>query len=378
MGYGAGKQLFITEDDLAQLMHAAVGQTADAQNLALMYLHREIHQQAGTGGDVLDIQNDLVAEGAVPVVAVVLLAHLTTHHVLLNHIGVKLGTIQSGDIVAVTKHHHAVADLHQFLKVVGDEDDALVFVTHSAHDTINNVAATLGQSGGSFVNHQHVGIVDHDASQLYQLTILNVQLVDGPAGINIGAANGAAGDAGPFAETAFLTKEDVLSNGDTVDIALLLHDHADTLCGAFDHSGDLVKLSFIIDLAAGGRLHACQNRGNGRFAGAVLTDQTGDLAAVDFQVHMIERDRGTKVFAQLSGFNDQLVFIHGCATPFSLRCSDGTEHSVIYQFIYSKKTRASTHCKLCKIRLFLSCVLTVNSWYRYTEQKKGMRGEHCA
>ena len=286
-----------------------------------MHLHGEVHQKARAGGDIVHIQHHLVREGAVPVVAIVLLAHLAAHHVLFDDIGIELGAIQCGDVVAVTEHHHAVADLHQLLQVVGDEDDALILVTELAHDTIDNITATLRKSRGGLVHHQHLGVCHHHAGKLHQLTILNVQPINIPRGINIAAADvvqrllggldhGAAGDHTAAAELLLLTQKDVLGNGDAGDIALLLHDHADAHGSTLDHGGGLMELTFIVDLTAGGRLHTCQNGGDGGLTGAVLADQAGDLSAVDLQIHMIQRNSGAKVFAKLSGFNDQLFLVH--------------------------------------------------------------------
>ena len=122
--------------------------------------------------------------------------------------------------------------------------------------------------------------------------------------------HGAAGDHTTAAELLLLAQKDVLGNGNAGDIALLLHDHADTNGSTLNHGGGLMELTLIVDLTTGGRLHACQDGGNGGLTGTILTDQAGDLSAVDLQIHMIQRNSGAKVFAKLSGFNDQLFLVH--------------------------------------------------------------------
>ncbi len=204
---------------------------------------------------------------------------------------------------------------------MGDKDDGLVLVPHFPHDAVDAVAPLLAERGGRFVDHQDLRVLVNSLGDFHQLAVLHVQRLDRCGGIHPGKADGVQGllcfaDHGravdeDLAEAVLFAEEDVFRNRDAGDGALLLHDHADAQLGTLDHGGRVMRLSLEEHLAGGRRLHAGENGGDGRLARAVFSDQPGDLPAVDLDRYILQRYRGAEVFAEIPGFDNQLVLLQG-------------------------------------------------------------------
>ena len=222
----AGAVVGRAEHGLADLVHTALGQAADAQDLALVELERHVVQRTGDG-DVLHHDGDLALRlgRVVGVVGtIVVIAHLTADHEGLQLVLVDIAGVDGGDEVTVAQDGDAVGHAQDLSHVVADEDHAVTLGAHVTHDLEELVAAVLRKGGRGLVDDQDLGVEPRGLQDLDDLALLEVVVLDGRGGADLGQAEaveqllgllvhgGGVLDA-VLHEAALVAEEEVLGHG---------------------------------------------------------------------------------------------------------------------------------------------------------------------
>ena len=303
------------EEDLAQRVHAAVAQAADAHDLALAEGDAYILKRLAEA-DISQLHGHLVPMGRSEVAAVVVALQLPPDHAGADLIGVELVLGKMADDRTVPQDGQRVADLHDLFQVVGDEEYRFPLVPEPFHQIVEDLTSLLAERRRGLVHDQDLGILHHDLGDLHELSRLEVKRCHGRRARDILNADGpqrlvrfgvhrltvdAAEGAG---ELLRLAQEHVFRHGHALNGTALLHDHADAARERLDHAAGRPGLAVIEHLTGIGLLHAGRNGRDGGLAGAVFTDQSADLTGVDVQIHIAQRHGTGEGFADVLHFQD--------------------------------------------------------------------------
>ena len=190
---------------------------------------------------------------------------------------------------------------------MGNKDNGFIFFFHFFHNAVDDVTSFLGQCRGCLIYYQHFRLLINRFRDLNQFTILHIQGINRCTRIHTLKSNGVQCFFcfcihrffiynSESREFLFISKKNVLRNRNTGNGSLLLHDHSNSTGRTLNHGRRFVRLAFKKHFSAGCRLHACCNGCDGGFTGTVFTDQTGDLAAVNFKINVIQCHRRAKMF----------------------------------------------------------------------------------
>ena len=149
----------VAEDGLEQLAAAVAQQAGDTQHLAGVDGEGDV-PEVGAVAQAL-APEDLTAQ--LLVLVQVLGAHVVAHHEPGQVGGGHLGHRPGGHHVAVPQHGVPVADLHDLLELVGDEDDGHVLLLQHAHHIEHALNLRVGQGGGGLVHDNQGGLHHHGA-----------------------------------------------------------------------------------------------------------------------------------------------------------------------------------------------------------------------
>ena len=263
----AVQNLLRAEQSLAHRVHPALGQAADAQDLALVQLQVEAHQVL-PGGDAVGPQHHLVGI-AVVVAAVVVALDLAADHHLFHQVGVELAFVQRADDLAVPQHGDGVALLDQLVQVVADEQDAVPLARKLMHQLVQQFTPGLGQGGGGLVHDEDLGLPVHPLGDLHQLALLHAQPARPHRSVDLDAEgiqqflgflhHPGVVDERPLGKHLLVPEEDVVRYRDVRDRTGFLYDHADAGALGFQGTGRVPGLALVKHLAAGGLLDARRN-----------------------------------------------------------------------------------------------------------------------
>ena len=140
---------------------ALAGQTADAQDLALLHvqihvaddLAGHIHPQLADGhnGAGIGVVADVVGSAAG--------SHLAPHHVVGDVADVRLAGGHVLDHITVPHDDHLIAHRQDLLQAVGDEDHGDAPGGHAADGVQQRLRLLLGEHGGGFVQDQQLQVL---------------------------------------------------------------------------------------------------------------------------------------------------------------------------------------------------------------------------
>ena len=165
-------------------MHTAFAQAAEAKDLALVQFKREILQDS-TCRNVCRCQDDFVIVRTVKIGAVIIIGNFAANHVGTHFVDFHFLAFHGGNQNAVTQNRNGIADAHQFIKVMGDEQNCLFLAAEFAHDIIDNITSALRQCRRRLIHDKNLRMIVHGARNLYDFAILEVQIVDRSGGINM-------------------------------------------------------------------------------------------------------------------------------------------------------------------------------------------------
>ena len=299
------------EEGLAHLVHAALGEAADAQDLSPVQLERDVLELAGDA-DAPHGEGHAGGERLAVVLAVAVTTHLAADHesleLLLGHV---LGA-DGLDELAVAQDADRVGHREDLGHVVADEDHGATVVADLVHDAEELVAAVLAEGRGGLVHDEDLGREPGGAHDLDELAVLEVVVLDGVRGLDVVQAvvreellrllvHG-AGVLDPAAdELVLVAEEHVLGDGEAVEGALLLDDDGGTVVVGVDlvPGGDLLAVQLERALADGD--DAGEHVGEGRLAGAVLAYEGVHLSLVEVQGDVVDRVRGPEALVDAHG-----------------------------------------------------------------------------
>lgn len=139
---------------------------------------------SGTGRDAFSLQYHFAADRNTVVAAVIGTGHFTADHVALDDIFIHLIFGKSCDQLSVAQDGQCIAFGHQFVQIVGNEDDGLVLFFHPVHDAVYDLTALLGKRCRRFIDDQHFRPAVNDLGDLDQFAVLHAQRLDRHGGIH--------------------------------------------------------------------------------------------------------------------------------------------------------------------------------------------------
>ena len=289
----AAEELIGTEDGPHGLGTACADQTGKAGDLARMGLEADILQDAGLV-EVPGLQPDLALLAEFLGVEVV---QSTADHGLDQGVLGHILDIFGNDVLAVTHNGDAVAQFEKLFEFVGNEQhgDAPGFQTTDGGHQLRDLFLTEG--GGGLVHddqlcvqRDRLGDLDHLLQADAQLAALSLnvdlgmtQRGEGPAGflVHLGVVQERALLDGP-------AHEHVVRDGQLLDDIQFLINAGDTCFPGLDGVAEGHLAAIHKDLALFGDIDTGEDLDQGGFTGAVLTDQSMDLAGTDAQGHALQ------------------------------------------------------------------------------------------
>ena len=242
------------EAGLADFVHTGLGQTAEAQDLALVKIEGHV-VDASRHGHVADAHHDLVGDLFAVVRAVVVAGHFTADHQLLQSFFIDVLALHSIDVNAVAQDRDGVGKSQDLGKVVGDEDDRISFRTDPVHVLVEFLTAFLGKRRGGLVDDHDLRPEVGRLDDLHQLPVLEVVVLDHIGSLDalepvllqefVRPAVHGVGILDPHLdEHVLMSEEDVLSHCQTVQCAELLDDdgNAFQVCLHLVLRGDLLSV----------------------------------------------------------------------------------------------------------------------------------------
>ena len=218
-----------------------------------------------------------------------------------------------------------VALVHDLFEFVRNEDDRAALVAVALDEAVEYVAARLGQRRGRLIDDDELRLAVKGACQLHHLAVLKAQMLRQFAGADVRGADGvqrllrllvhaAVVHQAKAGEGVLLAQKDVGRHGDGIDRALFLHDHAHAQLVGLDDRLRGVGLAEELHLPLVRLEQAGDDRGNGRFARAVLADQAADLSRQDVKRNVLERVGAAKtlvdVFDPQQNFSSIVIHTH--------------------------------------------------------------------
>src|SRR5579883_516186 len=209
---------------------------------------------------------------------------------------------------AVAKHGDAIGDGENLVELVADINDGDAARLQLAHDVEEPPHVIFRQRGGRLVHDQDARLVRQGAQDFDALAIADAERADDAVGIEI--VNFERGEQlfrllahrspiDPAKSAARrMAHENVLGDGEFGEEQQLLIDRGDADAPRVVRPLQMDRLAVDDHLAAVGRKHAGDDLDQGRFAGAILAEQSVRLAFGD-----VERDAGQRAHAW-EGFFD--------------------------------------------------------------------------
>ena len=200
--------------------------------------------------------------------------------------------------LAIAQHGDVIADLQEFIQLVRDVNDgdaaALQLVDHAEEHFNLGVA----QGRGWLIHDQDANILRQRPGNFDDLLLADAQVADRGIRLDIlfqpphelasvfflgfPVDGHATGD--------FTRQVDVFNHAQVRAQGHFLEDDADPLRGCLP---DVVQVDFFVfqeDVARGRLLHAGQDLHQGRFPGAVFAHEDVDLAVVDVETDVVQRE----------------------------------------------------------------------------------------
>ena len=250
-------------------------------------------------GQILDLE-DHVRRG--PALLREHLVQLAAHHPLRH--------VHDRDVSDLFRRYHRtvaqnddpVADRLHFLQLVGDVDDRRTLIPQSPHESEKNVDLVLGEHRRRLIHDQELGVGRHGLADLHHLLLRRAQFLDPLLGPDIHAELGeelaGPGHHGllvqkPVLEAELGTEKDIVVHGQLVDQIELLGNETDAEQLRIERSVNMDRRALEEDLARRGSVNSAQYLHQGRFAGAILPDDSENFSSDHLDVDVFEHvDRG--------------------------------------------------------------------------------------
>ncbi len=192
---------------------------------------------------------------------------------------------------------------------MGDIDDGGALLLHARQHREQPLDLALLECRRGFIEDEDAAFAPQRLGDRNQLALGEAQRRDRPLRIGIEGKLGKHGarlpvhagaiDHGERAEASHgeVAERDVLGHRQGRNQAKLLRDGHDAGRDGIVRAREVAWLAGDEDVAAVGAVHAAENADQGRFPGAVLSDDGVDLAGLDVEVDAVERDGGAELLA---------------------------------------------------------------------------------
>ncbi len=283
-------------DRLGQLRLPVAIDPGDADNLSRMYIeayaadlllsHIIAHVKP------VDAQDSSAALDRNPICTEVYVAsHHEAGQLLLS------GLLRSNGAhdAAIAHHRDSIRKLQDLLKFVGHNDDRAALVAQATQHREELVLLMRGEDGGGFVEDQQPGVAIEQLENLNPLLHADGQVLHLRVRIN-GQMVLVAQAAQPprsltqvehWARVFFQTEHGILNHGKAPHQHEFLVHHADAKRDGIFRAGDFDRLAVDQDRSGIHGMESVENLHQGALAGAVLPQQSVDLACFDGQVNIV-------------------------------------------------------------------------------------------
>ena len=110
---------------------------------------------------------------------------LMTDHISRQPAGIGLRHLPRGDHIAVPQHRKAVANLHHFIELVGNEDDPHTLLLQVPHHGKNSFDLRFRERCGRFVHDDHGCFLEQRPADLNDLFVRGIQVTDHRGGVKM-------------------------------------------------------------------------------------------------------------------------------------------------------------------------------------------------
>ena len=286
-------------DGLDKLGLAIALDAGDADNLAAMNAQIDIGKTGVPGAveqaDPGKSQHGVARRG---VAAIDREAYRSANH----HLGEvrlgKAGRVALPDNPPLAQHADPVGDLENFVKLVGDEDNALAGIAERPHDGEELLDLLRGQDRGRLIEDQNIGRPEENLQNFHPLLDSNRQTLDQLVGRHLHAVARVdvlnlcprRREIQKIGALCRLDAEDhILDDAEHRHQHEMLMHHADPAGDAVAGAGERHRLAINEDVAGIGAVEPGQDVHQGGFAGPVLTKKAKHLAGADVQVDILVR-----------------------------------------------------------------------------------------
>ena len=312
------------------MLRPGADEPGQAEDLAAPQIERDV-AKAAFEAQVLDRQDDLADR----------------HGLFGKHLGDLAADHHANDVVArdarggmladeaaVAEHRDLVGDLEQLAHLVGDVDDAFAFGLQPADDAEEVRDLPFGQRRSRLVHDQDVGVVGDRLGDLDHLPVGDAEIAHFGVGIDMDIEAGEQRlGAAPHLVVSNQTEgverlaadPDVFRHRHEVHQVEFLMDHRDAVAQRVERRTQADVLALEAEGAGVWRIDAGDDLHQRRLAGAVLAHQRMDVAALEAERHVVERQNAGERFAHVLDFEQVFGARHGPALANDLG-GRGGEH----------------------------------------------------
>ena len=232
---------------------------------------------------------------------------LADHH-FGQHALISLGGIDGTDMLAAAENGHAVGQRQNLVELMGDDDDRLTVVPHTAQDREQHLGLLGSQHGGGLVQDEDIGVAVENLDDLHRLLLGHRHLVDLLVGIHVEPValgdllHAGLGLGAGVARLVLDTQDDVFGGGKDVNQLEVLVDHTDPMGEGILGGGDDHLLAVHENGPLVGEIDAGDHVHKGGLTTAVLTENGQDLTVVDLQGDVLVGLDASEAFGNVSHF----------------------------------------------------------------------------
>ena len=216
---------------------------------------------------------------------------MSDHHVRQG-LRIRPTRLDSADVLALSQYGDAVADLHDLVELVGDDDDGLAVLLHVPKDLEELDRLLGGQHCSRLIQHQDVRTAEEDLDDLHGLLLRHGHVVHLHRRIDLETVAVAdrldpALDLSHVHSAFIKTENHVLGRGEDLDELVVLMDHSNAMLVGILRRPDIYLLS-ILEYAAFIRLiDSAEHVHQRRLSASVLSQQGEDLTPSDGEVYVV-------------------------------------------------------------------------------------------
>ena len=315
-GKAAPGLLFQAGKGVGELGLTVAFDTGDANDLAGAniegyVLHGVVFMQFGRHGDMLNVQYNI---SGLPVGLFHRKLHRTAHHHPGKLLPGGVPDVHGADALAAAQHCDTVGDVHDFLKLVGDEQYAFALAGEAAHDLHELLYFLRGQHGGGLVENEYLVVAVEHFQNLDALLHADGDVLNPGVHVDVQAVFLRQGDdlfpGLLFPEEAELIRlhaqDDVVQNGKHLHQLEVLMHHADAQVSGVIGIVYPDLHAVFPDNARLRLIQAEQHAHERGLTGAVFAQQGVDLASPELEANVVVGLDARKFLGNIEHFDYEI------------------------------------------------------------------------